>query len=422
MRSVRSMGRRGRTSLIGLAVVGLAVAGCTTADDGGDASVGEGVAFGASIEEYRAAFADVDPITLRFQIESPENSLNAVGRQSYGDALEEWSGGKIAIEWGYSASFVPNALEWSAGLADGRMDIGFFLPYYTPEIFPTLSDLTTATLLDGNLPTSTLVSTGWITDAVYSLPGYLEEAEEGGVHILSLTPSANIPVIFCKQDRTSLADFEGVPVSASGSGRVAQLSALGFNPQSIAFTELYEALERNVVECGSTVVTNLDTIGATELTPYIVADPVASLVGFPNFLAISQDTWESLPLVAQQLMIDRLDVLLENEPVSQSQRNARILEQVTAAGGGMKPFADDARAALLEVNEGLLEELGTNGADIEAILGLHEQWNDLVNDELLPDLSPSIEEFLRGGAFDGVDLQSWIDAVFAEVLVPNRPS
>lgn len=430
MRSSDSTRGVTRAMLAGLLASGLVLVGCTasSSDDGDDpapnpgpAQNADGVSFGASIEEYREAFAEVEPITLRFQTEAAQGSLNAAGRQAYGDALEEWSDGRITIEWGYGASFVPNALEWAPALSDGRIDVSYFLPYYNPDVYPLLSDLTTATLLDGNRPTSTLLSSAWLTDAVVSLPGYLEEAESGGVHILANTPSGNIPGIFCKNDISTLQELDGVLISASGAGRVAQLTALGFAPQSIAFTELYEALERNVVECGSSVLTNLDTIGATELTPHIVADPEASLVGFPSFIAVGKEKWDMLPLVAQQLMHDRLDVLFGVEPVAQSQRNASILEQVRAAGGDMRPLGADARAVLLSTNEDLLTSLGAGGADIDTILGIFDSWRETIDENLYPELDSSIEVFLADGAYDDIDLQPWIDAFFSEILLERRP-
>ncbi|MFT4230261.1 MAG: TRAP transporter substrate-binding protein DctP [Microbacterium sp.] len=405
-----------------LAVAAVALSGCTT--DEGDATstpTGEGVAYGASKEEYIAAFEDVDPVTLKFQVSGPEGSLANEGVAAYAAAVTEWSGGKIDFEWGYANSFVPAATEWAAGLADGRIDIGLFLPYYTPDVFPEFNNLTNATFLDGNAPTSTLISSAWVTEAAYSLPVYEEEAAANGIHVLALGPSVSFAGVFCSEERTSLEDFEGVQISASGSGRVEQLTALGFSPQSIAFTELYEALERGVVQCGSTVPTALDSIGAVDLVPYMAADPEAALVGFPSFIAIGAEKWNALPLVAQQLMTDRLDAFLAAEAPGQGERVTEWLEKAQAAGGGILPLSDDARTALLAANDTLLEQMKSEGVDTDALTQIFTKWKGLINDDLYPDVTTDLEEFLDAGGYGTLDYQPFVDAVFEQFLREHRP-
>lgn len=397
----------------------LVLAGCA---GGENKDRGTGVPFGAAMTEYQAAFRNVEPITLRLQTDGPEGSLSNVGREAWAKAVEKWSGGKVSFEFGYSNSFVPASTEWAAGLADGRIDAGFFLPYYNPDDFPRLSALTDATFLDGNRPLSTLVSTGWVTETTFTHPEYTEEAEANGIHILALAPSANIPGIFCTKARTSLADFADVPVSVSGAGRFEELKALGFAPQSIAFTELFEAIQRGVVSCGSTVPSALDTIGAVELLPYAIADPEASLVGFPNYLAIGKAVWDALPLVAQQLLFDRLDVFMAEELKARSERNADWLERVKAKGGGITSLDADARKALLAKNQNLLDALAGQGADTKAFVAAHTKWDGIVNDTLYPDVTSSLEDFLTARDYRTVNVQPFVDRFFTDVLLKNRPS
>lgn len=412
-----------RRAIAGLTAAGLLLSGCgATGGASDDPAMNKGVAYGTSIEEYQSAFRNLDPITIRVQADGPQDAPASLGRQAWMAAVEKWSGGKITVEWGYSSAFVPSATEWAGGLADGRMDVSTFLPYYTPEVFPKLSELTNATFLDGNSPTATLSSTGWVTEVLYSLAEYQEEAEANGVHVLGLMPSGNISGIFCTKSRTSLKDLDGVAVSASGQGRVKQLTALGMAPQSIAFTELYEALERGVVGCGSTVVTAVDTIGATGLVPYATADPEVSLVGFPAFVAIGKDKWDSLPLVARQLLYDRMDVMFEQEANHEMSRNVTWLAQARAAGGGFRPFAKDARDKLKATNKTLLDEMTRNGVDTGTVTAAWKRWTATVNDKLYPDITKDLDEFLRAGGFKDVDLKPFAKAVFDDVLVRHRPS
>lgn len=404
------------------AAAALTLSACSATDDPNGGAGSAGVPYGATQDQYRAAFEGVDPITLKIQVDGPQGHLANHGRQVWADAVRDWSGGKIDFEWGYSAAFAPASTEWAAALGDGRIDVTFFLPYYTPEVFPSLTALTDAAFLDGNRPTSTLVSSGWMTDIVYRLPQLQEEAEAEGIHILALGPVVNLAGIFCKQDRNSPRAFAGVATSASGQGRVRQLKSLGLAPQSIAFTELYEAIQRNLVECASTVPTALDTVGAADLLPYAVADPQAGLVGFPSFLAVRDELWDSLPLVARQLLFDRLDVYMQAEPRGQGERMAQWFDRIRAKGGGVKPLSEDGRARLLQTNQEMLGDLAARGADTGAFVTAFDKWNNLVNIQLYPEVTPVLEDFLHQGGYDTLDTRPFTDALFREVLLPNRPS
>lgn len=412
----------GTLMLAGATALAIGLTGCAGGGAEAEVAEGKGVEFGASMEEYHAAFADVEPISLRIQTADPQGAPGNAGFEKFGAALEEWSDGKITVEWGYANSFVPAATEWNIGLGDGRIDIGLFLPYYNPDIFPELTTLSSATFLEGNAPTATLVSSGWLTDALHSIPVYKEEAEASGVHILGQAPSVSFAGIFCAEERASLEDFAGVAVSASGTGRVAQLTALGLTPQSIAFTELYEALERNIVGCGSTTITAIDSIGAVELIPHGIADPVGGLVGFPNIVAMSKDKFDSLPLVAQQLVSDRFDILLENEAPGQGARVSKWLESAQAAGGGLSPLDDDAREALLAANDVLLEDMAASGTDVDALQEIFDKWASRINDDLYPDVTDDLEEFLSVTGYNDLDYQPLIDALYEEVLNEQRPN
>lgn len=399
----------------------IAAAGCSAGPGTGTGPEGDGVAFGASIEEYRAAFADIEPISIKFQVSGPAGDPANVAKEAYRDAVEEWSDGKITFEMGYSNAFVPNALEWANGLADGRIDLVYFVPYLAPEVFPALSDLASASFLDGNQPTSTLVSSAWLTEVTHSLPIYQEEAAASGVHLLPAPPTFNVSGYFCADPITSLSGFEGLQVAAAGRGQFAQLEALGATPVSMSFTELYEGLQRGVIDCVANAQSALATLGAVEMVPNLTADPDSGLSNSLVLTAFSKDTWESLPLVAQQLLYDRIDVLLRAEPAAQSVRNVEWVETVLAAGGGVTELSDDARAVLADANAQLLDELDGRGVDTDAFLAARDRWFDIVNRELYPDLPASLETFLVEGGYTDVDLTPFTDALYERVLEEHRP-
>ncbi|MFP3468156.1 C4-dicarboxylate ABC transporter substrate-binding protein, partial [Leifsonia sp. SIMBA_070] len=72
----------------------------------------------ASMEDYVAAFADVDPINLKVQSNNPQGTGQSVPLEAYVAAVEEWSGGKITFDVKYSGAIAPIAQAGQA-MADG---------------------------------------------------------------------------------------------------------------------------------------------------------------------------------------------------------------------------------------------------------------------------------------------------------------
>lgn len=385
-------------------------------------TIGDGVPFGATLQEYQTAFSDMDPVVLKYQFTAGQDSEVNAPYEDYLSAVEEWSDGKVTFDRAYGASLVPNSAEWAAGLSDGRLDLTYFIPYLTPGVFPRLSELAAGTFLDANTPTATLASTAAFTDAIYSDAALQEEADAAGVHLLMRPPNFSVTGYFCPEPSTSLDDFSGKLISIAGESQHAQVSALGATPQSVAFTEIYEALERGVVDCIATSVTTIQTFGATELVPNMSIDPASGLSDFLGFYGIGKEIWDSLPLVAQQVLYDRLDVLVETLPRTDGVRMSTWLNDVEALDGGVTPFDTDAEEALSAANEELLAGMNDAGLDTERLIAVRDEWQTILTDELYPELPESISDFLReGGYSDDVDLSLFSTALYEQLLSEYRP-
>jgi len=409
MRTARTL----TASLAALVAGGALLTGCST---GGDESTGEGLPFGASKEDYIAAFEDVDPITIRMQTEGTEGTLGAIGREKYAEALEEWSGGKITVEMGYSNAFVPNALEWADGLADGRLDIALALPSYQPEIFPLYTELATATVLDRYTSTAALITTGWVGEIGYT-DDYLAEFNDNGLQpLIPQTLTYAYTTLFCSDEYASLDDFAGTQISASGRLKSAEVTALGATPVAMPFTDQFEALQRGVIGCALTSTGAVEAGGLAPLTPWGVFDPNTAWEAPVSSLTAGKDFWDGLPLVAQQLVFDRLDVFMSAEQRYQGERQSKVVEDLKAAGGGVYELDDDALDAVNAANEVALDEL----SGIDTYREASERWTDLVVDEL--DYGDQgFAEWIEDEGYLDRDMDAYIDRFFEDVLLPHRP-
>ncbi|MDB5416576.1 MAG: C4-dicarboxylate transporter [Rubritepida sp.] len=88
-----------------------------------------------------------------------------------------------------------------------------------------------------------------IADAM--LPAANRDLERFGVRIMAMYPFP-AQVLFCRAPFTTLADLRGRRIRTFGNSLVDYYTALGAQPTSIGFPEVYSALERGVVDCAIT--------------------------------------------------------------------------------------------------------------------------------------------------------------------------
>jgi len=400
----------------------LALGGCSASQAPEDA--GSGVAFGASMEEYQAAFADIDPIHLVAQVDGAEGWLANVGRVAYLESLGEWSDGKLDIEIVYGSA-IAGATDSDDALADGRMDIANAQLSYEPDIYPINNRLTDASFIGPGGLAGTLVSTAWMTEMIYSDPAYLEEVEaEGMMMLLPQHPmwATFVTPIACAGDepRDDSASLSGAIVAATGTTKTAQVEALGATPASVGWLDQYEALQRGSIDCTASSMSALFS-GLTEIVPQLVVDPEVRLGSGNPTLAVGLDVWESLPLVAQQLMFDRLDVYLATEITAGIDIVREVVQAAQEHGGTVVPLASDARSALRAANDELLEEQAERGADVDSFIDAADRWTGIV-DDLGYDSDDDLIQFLADHETKDIDPQPYIDELFERVLLEHRPA
>lgn len=412
-----------------LAVAGaLVVAGCAESGSGGGSGGGEGVPFGATMEEYHAAFADIDPIVLHTQSPSTKGSTGGAFIDAYTSAVEEWSDGKITFDIAYSDA-IAKATEIDNAIVDGRLDIGQVLAVYEPKEFPATSALLDASVLsDQSVVTGVLQSNAWPADVALSTPEIVEEFEDKGLKLMMPAYNAGMNALFCAQPRTALPDFGGRSVSVGSTAGNQEVAALGATPTSVAYTEAYEALQRGVIDCSMLSPAAAQIGGILEVAPQTVIDPAAGLAVPTGNMAMNLDVWESLPLVAQQLLWDRLDAFVTGSiqgkiwPVT-----VESTASIQQYGGRIVPFSDDARAAVQAANEKIVNAIADNPAVddgqafVSTVRGTADKWSGIVS-ELGYTNETDYNGFATWYTPEKIDITPYVERFYEEILLPHRPS
>ncbi|WP_226950009.1 C4-dicarboxylate ABC transporter substrate-binding protein [Rhodococcus rhodochrous] len=411
-----------------LTLVATLVAGCA---DSGASGTGtgssDGVDYGATEEDYIAAFEDVEPIRLFTQSPAPKGSATGVPVEKYLDTITEWSGGKITFDVAYSNAVAPPA-EIDNALMDGRLDLAHIIPQYEPSEYPATTALIDSSFASLQTPLQgALQSNAWANQVAFDTPELLSEYSDKGMKLLLPMYNSGANGLFCATERRDLAATRGAQVTASGLSINAEVAALGATPVSIAYTELFEALERGIADCSVTSFTVGMLGGFLGQTPYAVIDPEVGLAVGWGGIAMSEQAWDSLPLVAQQLMWDSLTVYLESNIEDKILPNTVDgMNALLESGGNVFPYEEDAREALRTENRRLLDAQRSNGAfeDGDAFVGRIESstadWAATV-DELGYERT-TYEEFARTYEPGAIDLADYSAKVYEEIFLPHRPS
>jgi len=353
--------RSAALAALGLGLTAVTVlAGCDSTNTGGGGA-GSDVAWGASAAEYQAALADMEPIELIMQsgTASPDHP-DAVATLEFIDRIEEYSGGKITIDITWAYGIVSNVLEFDDALVDGRLDISAFWPQYDPAEYPATNLLVDATVVrDPRMYVGFYSSMAAFQEIGLGTPEIVSEWTDKGITPLTIMSPDGPSIIACSQPLDSLADLEGRQIRAGGTVHARELEELGAIPVSLPYPEVYEALQRGILDCSMSAHTIATSGGHLEVAPYVYHTDTEALASTPTNI-YAGPRFLQLPRAAQQL-------IQESATVLSAYGFDRFFDRVvtesvviaTDGGGGFFAMPQEVDDLLVTINEGILADVAT---------------------------------------------------------------
>lgn len=117
-----------------------------------------------------------------------------------------------------------------------------------------------------------------VADAM--VPVANKELERLGIKLVATYPFSG-QMLFCRQPLNKLSDIKNMKVRTSGPSASDLIKALGAQPVSIAFGEVYSALERGTVDCGMTGSGSGNGVKWPEVTSHLYSQPLSwSVAGY----------------------------------------------------------------------------------------------------------------------------------------------
>jgi TRAP-type C4-dicarboxylate transport system substrate-binding protein len=219
-----------------------------------------------------------------------------------GRALLQWnadvesaSGGRIKINVLTGACPDPEIYDV---VARGAGDMGFNPIQFTTGRFPSLEAMT---LPDVGIKCMHPGQAAWELWKTY--PGVAEEFSD--VQVLAIWAMTISPpgVSFVTSDKPvrKLEDFQGLKIGKYGEWGTKQLAAMGCTPIAVPPHEIYEAMQRKIVDGSCLDPEMLESQMLCEVSGYLHC---LCHEFSPVFFAMNKDVWSTIPSDVQKIMND----------------------------------------------------------------------------------------------------------------------
>ncbi|WP_375000952.1 C4-dicarboxylate TRAP transporter substrate-binding protein [Aeromicrobium sp. CTD01-1L150] len=370
----------------------------------------------------------MDPVTLRVPTLYGPGHYQTEALETFGEAVEEASGGVLEFEFYYQDSLVAPA-DTVGALSDGIVDLSLIVPGYNPSDFPIDQWTSEFTFLGDPEPVVGLLqSSAAALDWAFDQDDQMAEYEELGlVPLIPRFAGHDTYNLLCKSPITDLASAQGERGRSGAPNWSAEMESVGMVPVSLAGGEIYEGFQRGILDCHVGSGPDMADLGLWEVGKHYTS---ANFSGWSSGgLMMSETTWDSLPLAAQQILWDNAISYV----VAWKQGWIEAMHRFVVEGKEMglefhEPESDFATA----LDEHKAEVLDTAAdaapstvqdpeATVTAFEEAHAVWLPVVADELGYSTGSRTWEDWAESNGPEVDLSDWADDVEREILAPRRP-
>ncbi|MFW6092149.1 MAG: TRAP transporter substrate-binding protein [Actinomycetota bacterium] len=256
------------------------------APDGDDATEDEEM----PAEEEEDAEEDMgEPVTLTLGHPFPAEHLIQVNMiEPWAEEVAEATDGTVTVEI-HPGGALAAATDAYDNAASGAIDMGWALHGYTPGRFPLTDVVELPFQFD-----SAEQATNTLWDLYEEFPELQEEY--GDVHVLALWTHDTGNFYTADQPVTE-PDLSGLTLRAPGPIQTDVIEGMGGNAVGMPAPEIYDSLERGVIDGLVTADTAIESFTLHEVVGH------ATLMNFyvaGQFLVMNQDTWDSLSPAQQE--------------------------------------------------------------------------------------------------------------------------
>lgn len=367
-----------RSLLASMAALGMAVAVAMMAGCAGPG--------GGSANAQGGGLAQMEPIVLTVSDTNAPTNANGLALQKFMDYVREETGGKVDFDVYWNGALHPGTETLSA-IETGLTDLAFTTSSVDVDKVPGANWVAqTGPVMGDGFPHAQMEGVPALTAAYEADAGLQQEYANLGAKPLFYWSSTPFDML-CKDPIHTLEEAKGALVRTPGPPWNAEVEALGMTNVYLQASEMYEGLQRGVIDCAVLLPSSYMTTGVWEIAKNYIPVSFARTQG-PTYL-MNLEVWESLPLEVQQIIHDGKAAFLTEFMKNQIERYS-----VWAAEAEKMDlqFLDptELQAAVSQHQDSVVADLPSSApdavADPDAFLANLEtnraQWAKIVENEL----------------------------------------
>lgn len=403
------------SAIAGIAM--LAIAGCAAQDQRAPS--------GADPSE--SSFDQVEPMELVYAGQWPVGSPTAEAEQAFLDEVTARTDGKVTFQAYFGFTLLPIA-ELLAGISSGVADVAAIAaPNFASEI-PLSAWMSQLGGVGSESMVQSTLAQRLATAEMFATTPQLQD-EMAATNIMPLYMGAEIPAdLMCTEPVETLEQAAGKLVRVGGEPMRSEAAALGMTPVSLPSPEVYEGLERGIIDCTYTNAT-LGSIGPGifPVAPYYAGTRGSATLG--SGYVINIDTWNTLPDVVKQVFLDlTAELAATNTKASIDAYAAVAADAVDSDPIFVDPTELDKAIEKQQEEQiaGVAALAPENAGDAQSLVDkyreLFDKWAERVEADML-DLSSAVVadtpgEQVRQSMIQAPDLIDWdaYQAAFEEIL------
>jgi len=235
------------------------------------------------------SYINAESINLRYANFTPAPTFPCIQMERWKKEVEKRTGGEVAIQT-FPGGTLLGAKDMMDGVLDGQADIGCLCMAYQPGHF----FITNATSLPLGIPNARVGSLSlWEFYQKYKPKSFSE------VKVLTMftTAPANI---MSRVPVRNLSDIKGLALGAPG-GASQILNAWGANQIDIFMSETPETLQNSVLQG---LFSSLEVMKDLTYAEYFHYVTQTDAIIYPFAVVMNMDTWNSLPVNVQKVIVD----------------------------------------------------------------------------------------------------------------------
>lgn len=227
-----------------------------------------------------------DPIILKVAHHEPATSPFNKAWEQFAADLEAKTNGACKLEL-YPGEQLGKGADMVSMVANGITDIGWVVGAFFPGQFPVTEVLNLPLL---GIPSSQ-VGAKSLWDMYQATPQMQEEWSKG-MHLITFSASGYQFLNTKTKQITVPADVKGMKIRVAGSNPSKIIEILGGSPVSMPPPDMYEALDKGVIDGYSLDWMGMRSFNLQDVTKYAMNMPFVSV---PHGIVMNQKKWDSLP-------------------------------------------------------------------------------------------------------------------------------